>query len=166
MVKKLKKSLPVLAIMGCIYLNLELIMRAINYELNGCLPIKFISLCGWTSLWMFPIGGLCGLFVGWINENGRHIRIILQALIGTLGIYTIEFTSGVICNRWLGLGLWDYSHMPLNLLGQITLLYFPIWFLLTPFAMWIDDIARYLIYDEDKPCTLVQLYKKLFTLKK
>lgn len=166
MKKAIKRAIPVLAIMGCIYLNLELIMRAIGFELNGCLPIKPISLCGWTSLWMFPIGGLCGLFVGVLNERGRKLKLIIQALIGTLGIYSIELISGLICNVWLGFGIWDYSHLPLNIMGQVTLLYFPVWFLLTPLAMWVDDIARHIIYDKEKPCTLFVYYKRLFTLKK
>ena len=42
-----------------------------------------------------------------------------QMLICSIIITAVEFTSGLILNVWLGLGIWDYSNMPFNILGQI-----------------------------------------------
>lgn len=57
-----------------------------------------------------------------------------QGFIGMILCYISEFTVGVILNIILKLDVWDYSShrigiIPLNLLGQITLYYFWIWYL-------------------------------------
>lgn len=138
-------------------------MRALRHELGPCFGVKYIAFCGWTSLWMFPIGGFCGVFIGALNEQKKKLKIITQALVGTLGVFGIEFTTGMFFNVLLGFKLWNYSHLPLNLFGQISLVYFPIWFFLVPLTMWVDDILRHFLYGEDKPETLGSVYKRLFT---
>ena len=52
-------------------------------------------------------------------------------LCGALAITTVEFAIGCIVNRWLHLEVWDYSDLPLNLLGQISLPFSLIWFALS-----------------------------------
>lgn len=159
-----KKNLSILCIFGGIYLILELCMRTFRCELVGWHGLSRLSLAGWTTLWMFPIGGLCGLFVGLLNERIK-LPVLVMALIGTLGIFTIELITGFLFNILLNLNLWSYHGWPLNILGQITLLYAPLWFLIfCPLAMWIDDVLRHLIYEEEKPGTLFSFYKRFFTL--
>ena len=161
-----KKSILLFIVMGVVYLNLEIFMRAMRGDLfkAGFHDVKWISLAGWTSLWMFLIGGINGLFIGSLNEGTKKVPVPLwaQSLIGMLIIFLIEFFSGFILNVRLKLNIWSYKGWPLNIMGQITLLYIPLWFLMIPFVIWLDDIARHLLFQEKKPGTLVSFYKKLF----
>jgi len=44
------------------------------------------------------------------------------------GVITgVEFALGILLNRVLGLRIWDYSEVPLNLLGQVCLPYSLLW---------------------------------------
>ncbi|MBQ3003172.1 MAG: hypothetical protein IJD82_05525, partial [Clostridia bacterium] len=43
----------------------------------------------------------------------------------------VEFVTGLIVNHWLHLSVWDYSDVPLNLLGQICLPFSLVWFVIT-----------------------------------
>jgi uncharacterized membrane protein len=68
------------------------------------------------------------------------------------GIITaVEFVSGLILNLWLNLGVWDYSHMPLNLFGQICLPYAGLWFALSAVGIVLDDILRWKFFGEQTP---------------
>jgi uncharacterized membrane protein len=51
----------------------------------------------------------------------------------------------------LGLGVWDYSGLPLNVLGQISLLYSVLWMPLVVFAVWLDDFLRWKLWGEERP---------------
>lgn len=151
--------------MGLVYLDLELFMRAMRGDLlrAGFQDVKWLSLAGWTTLWMFVIGGVSGVVIGSLNELNKSLPMWLQCLIGMIVVFDIELMTGLVCNVWLKLNLWSYEGWVLNIYGQITLVYAPLWFLLTPFVIWLDDVLRFYIYDEDKPDTLFSCYKKLFT---
>lgn len=53
-----------------------------------------------------------------------------QALVCAALATAVEFVAGVVLNLWLGLGVWDYAHLPLNLFGQICLSYSMLWWAL------------------------------------
>lgn len=76
---------------------------------------------------------------------------ILQQLIAATGITMIEFISGLILNVWLGLNMWDYSNMPGNILGQICPQFTLLWFFLSAFGIFLDDLIRWLLFGEEKP---------------
>ena len=66
----------------------------------------------------------------------RHIVVV--GLIGGLIITTGELFGGLIINKLLGLGAYDYSHMyigkvPLHFLGQINVFHSMIWFVMASF---------------------------------
>lgn len=63
----------------------------------------------------------------------------------------VEFITGLVVNIWLGLGVWDYSNMPFNLLGQICLPFAFAWVALSAIAIVLDDYLRYWIFGEEKP---------------
>ena len=76
---------------------------------------------GWSHWTMFILGGICFIYLGLINEIlSWNTPLWQQILIGTAGITALEFLTGCIVNLWLGWGIWDYSGMPGNILGQIT----------------------------------------------
>ena len=151
-----KKKFILFNIIGIIYIFVEVVWKALTEP--------GLNLFGHTSLWMYLIGGICGIIVGYLNEATR-LKVWQQTISGTGIILLIEFCSGLIFNVWLGLDLWDYSELPFNLMGQISLPFALCWFLLCPFVIWFDDYLRYLLFNEKRNCTLIQVYIKLFTLK-
>ncbi len=126
----MKRILTIWAILGAVYVALEVVFR------------------GYSHPSMLIVGGLCGLLVGAVNQFPRFYRapVIVQALIGTLIVLTVEFISGCVLNLWLGLGIWDYSNQPGNLLGQICPLYGLLWLFIMPLAIWAEDTACWLIW--------------------
>ena len=101
---------------------------------------------------MFLVGGLCFVLIGGINNYlPWSLGIVQQSLIGAVIITAVELIAGLIVNVWLGLGVWDYSNLPLNFMGQISLLFFVLWIPLATVAIFIDDWLRYKLFDEEKP---------------
>ena len=66
-------------------------------------------------------------------------------------ITVLEFIFGVVLNIWLGLQIWDYSGMPLNIMGQICLPFTVAWYFLSAAAIILDDYIRYWLFGEEKP---------------
>lgn len=122
---------------------------------------------GWTNIAMLFVGGLCCLLIGLLDEfpNRFNLKIWQQCIIGTIIILAIEFVSGVILNIWLKLKIWDYSETWGNVMGQICVAYGFLWFILTPFVIWLDDFLRWKMYGEEKPHHVRQIYKDLIRLK-
>lgn len=107
---------------------------------------------GRTHWTMFIVGGLCFIFCGGINEwFDWEMPLWKQMLICSMGITGIEFISGVFINIVFKLNVWDYSNLPLNIFGQVSLLYSVLWFFLSLAAIVLDDWLRYWFFDEEKP---------------
>jgi uncharacterized membrane protein len=101
---------------------------------------------------MFAVGGLCFLLIGGINNRVPWgLGFLWQALGGGAIITATELISGLILNVWVGLGVWDYSQMPFNVMGQICLPYSLLWILISAFAIWLDDNLRWKLFNEQKP---------------
>ena len=107
---------------------------------------------GYTHFSMFFVGGLCFVLVGGINEKlPWNMAFVSQMMIASLLVTAVEFFAGVILNLLLGLGVWDYSTLPYNLLGQISLIFSVGWFFLSAVGILLDDWLRYIIYGEERP---------------
>lgn len=107
---------------------------------------------GFSHPSMFVLGGVCFVLVGFINELlPWYMDLGLQALLGAIIITAAEFVTGLIVNVWLGLDVWDYSALPFNLLGQISLQYFLLWIPLAALAIVLDDHIRYRLFGEARP---------------
>ena len=137
MKEKLKAILKhaVLALCGgCVYFLIEMAWRGHSH---------------WT---MAVLGGVCFVLIGDINEFiPWNMPLILQGAIGSGIVTVLELASGIILNLWLGLGIWDYSNMPFNLLGQICLPFTLLWVALSIVAVALDDWLRYWLFGEDRP---------------
>ena len=59
--------------------------------------------------------------------------------------------AGLILNVWLGLGIWDYTNMPGNVMGIICPQFTAAWVGLSLLAILLDDWLRYRMFGEDKP---------------
>jgi uncharacterized membrane protein len=120
---------------GCLWLLIEMLWR------------------GWTHQAMLFVGGVCFVLIGLINEFRLtwDMPLLLQGLIAAATVTAVEFVSGLVLNVWLRLGIWDYSSLPLNLLGQIQLYFVGAWYALSIVGIIIDDYLRYWFFDEEKP---------------
>ena len=137
MMSKLKITIKYLflgVIGSIIYMNLEILWR------------------GYTHWTMGVLGGICFICLGLINEIlSWETPLILQMFIGSIIITILEFITGCIVNLWLGWDVWDYSNLPLNLLGQICLPFSILWYFISAIGIVIDDYIRYIYFDEERP---------------
>lgn len=53
-----------------------------------------------------------------------------------------EFLAGLVLNVWLGLGIWDYSGIPGNVMGQICLPFTGLWLLVSLVCIPLFDHIR------------------------
>lgn len=90
---------------------------------------------GYTHWTMTLTGGLCMAMLMFIST--LSLALPLKWLIGALSITAVEFTVGCVVNLALDWHVWDYSDLPLNLLGQISLPFTGVWFLLSIPAIFI-----------------------------
>lgn len=87
-----------------------------------------VAFRGWSHWSMAVCGGLALLFLYRFNERWPRLSLPLRAFIGALAVTALEFCAGCVFNLWLGMKIWDYSNLPLQLLGQICLPFSVIWF--------------------------------------
>ncbi len=85
---------------------------------------------GYTHWSMGICAGVCLLGIYAFEKAFSYTPPILKYCLGALFITFNEFITGCIVNVWLGWNVWDYSKTPLNVCGQICLLYSVLWFLL------------------------------------
>lgn len=91
------------------------------FDTGGVLYVMIeLAWRGWSHWTMFVLGGLCFIYLGLINEAlSWDMPLWQQIWIGAVGITALEFLTGCVVNLWLGWGVWDYSGIPGNILGQI-----------------------------------------------
>lgn len=107
---------------------------------------------GYTHWTMGVVGGVCFILVGAINEFIPWSMCLLsQMCYGGVIITAVEFVAGLILNVWLGLNIWDYSNMSLNVMGQICVPYALMWVGLSGIAIVLDDVIRWKFFNEEKP---------------
>lgn len=124
MKKWLKKEFFIFIIFGISYFTLEILYR------------------GYSNWTMIFLGGIVSVLIGLINEITPNMRMWKQMLLGTILVTLFEFILGYILNIKLGLGIWDYSNIPFNIMGQICLPFSFLWFVLSYFVIILDDILK------------------------
>lgn len=82
---------------------------------------------GFTHPTMSIAGGVSIIFIDTVAKRLSELSIIYKALICGLFITLIEFIIGYIMNVNLDAGIWDYSLMPLNLMGQVCFSFSVLW---------------------------------------
>ena len=75
----------------------------------------------------------------------------LQALICAILMTLTELVAGCVLNLWLGLDVWDYSHLPGNLFGQICPQFSAIWWVLCFMFIPVFDWLRYAVQGGERP---------------
>ena len=84
----------------------------------------------YTHYTMGIAGGLCLLILYRLFKSRPYIPLLKKCILGSLIITAIELLFGIVLNRLLKLKRWDYSEMPLNILGQVCPLFSLYWLLL------------------------------------
>lgn len=130
------------------------VMKLLHLALIGGASYLWIEILwrGHTHWTMGVVGGLCFIVIGLSNEIlPFDIPLYLQAIIATLLVTLIELIAGLIINIWFELSVWDYSQLPLNILGQICVPYMLLWLPLSMLAIIVYRLLRYWLFNEDKP---------------
>ena len=122
------------AIAGLMYMGIEVAWRGYSHWTMGVLAF-FLAI-------PLDIANDC---MEW------HEPLLKQAFLGMLTVTAAEFLAGCILNLWLGLGIWDYSSMPLNLLGQVCVPYMALWFLLCIPVIVVFDHLEWKLCGGEKP---------------
>lgn len=133
---------------------LKTILKLAALSLVGSIIYVCIEMLwrGYTHPSMFILGGICFVAIGLINELFPwDMGLLWQSLIGAVIVTALEFITGLIVNVWLGMGVWDYSGLPFNIMGQICLPFFFAWMALAVVAIVLDDYLRYWLFGEEKP---------------
>ena len=116
------------------------------FFLIGAVGYGIIELAwrGRTHPTMLACGGICFLIIFYIAEHLSSLHILLRAALCSLSVTLVELCFGIVFNVYLHMGVWDYSRVPFNFMGQICPVYSFLWFLLSlvviPFANWLNCI--------------------------
>lgn len=97
---------------------------------------------GFTHPTMGLAGGVSLCVLSLIESKLKELNMIYKAILGGLFITSVEFTIGLIMNIGLNAGIWDYSLMPLNLLGQISFSFSVVWCAISIPVMKLTEIIR------------------------
>lgn len=125
------------------------ILFLIGGRLYYCIEIMWRGHSHWT---MAVVGGVCFVLIGGLNNYlPWEMPIWKQALCGSALVTAMELVAGIILNLYLGLGIWDYSGLPCNLLGQICLPFSLLWVALSVLCIFVDDALRWRLFHEEKP---------------
>ena len=131
----------------------EIIKLSLLFLMGGMIYFAIeVAFKGDSHVSMFIVGGMAFLLIGGINNYFDHdMPLAWQMLCSAVIITFLELVSGLIVNVWLGLGVWDYSNIPLNFMGQICPRFFLIWYFLSLAGIFLDDFFRYRMFGEEKP---------------
>lgn len=111
-------------IAGCIYLLIELVWRGRTH---------------WT---MLPLSAVIFVCAGVLDERENPPPFWAQVAIGTIIATALEFVAGLILNVWIGLGVWDYSNLQGNVLGQICPQFTLAWAVLVLISIRIENFMH------------------------
>ncbi len=119
----MEKNLTLFLTGGAIYPALEILCR------------------GKTDFSMALAGGTCVCLIDLICNNRLKAKPLGIKCVAGSGIITfVEFGIGIIVNLILKQNVWDYSQMPMNILGQICFPFSLLWGFITIPAMQLGPL--------------------------
>ena len=110
-----------------------------------------IAARGHTHWTMTLLGGACLVGLYALASAWAARPLWLQALAGAAGITAAELAVGLVVNLGLGWQVWDYSDLPWNILGQVSLKYSALWLPVSLAGIVLDDCLRYRWFGEERP---------------
>lgn len=97
----------------------------------------------WT---MILAGGICFIIFSVIAEKLATKPLAIKAVLASLCITLIELIFGVIFNIHFKMNVWDYSDIPMNILGQICPIFSFFWcilsFIFLPLASLLNEMIK------------------------
>ena len=100
---------------------------------------------GYTH-WTMPItGGICFIII-YVIGNFMTEPLWKKWIMCASCITTVEFVVGSIVNLGLNWTVWDYSGLPMNFMGQISLRFFLLWLTLAIPTVFLSNILRYYLF--------------------
>ncbi len=96
---------------------------------------------GYTH-WTMALTGGTVLALLYVINSRRTMTLIKSCFIGSVLITGLELCVGIFDNIIMGWNVWDYTDMPLNVLGQICLPFSGLWFLLCIPAYYLCHAIR------------------------
>lgn len=103
---------------------------------------------GRTHWSMVLAGGICFVMFAKIAETWRHRSLAFKATLCALGVTAVEFVFGVVFNLILHKNVWDYSDVPLNIMGQVCPLYTVLWGILALGFVPLSEKIRAIVQGE------------------
>ena len=104
---------------------------------------------GFTHWTMGALGGISLILIGIIDElTTKDLPLLVQAPLASIIITILEYYAGCILNLKLGMDIWDYSELPLNIDGQVCLYFSLAWMVLGMVAVVIDNLIRHYFFGE------------------
>ncbi|MDO4742989.1 MAG: hypothetical protein Q4B04_03000 [bacterium] len=97
---------------------------------------------GYTHPSMLLAGGICFYTITIISNRLANLNVLYKCAVSSLIITTVELVFGCVFNLLLKCDVWDYSHIPFNLKGQICLLFSLLWGLLSLALFPICKLCR------------------------
>lgn len=82
---------------------------------------------GYTHWSMLAAGAICVWAVDYLDRRAGGLPDFAKALLCGLIITTVELLFGMVFNYYASAGVWDYSALPFDFLGQICLYYTLLW---------------------------------------
>lgn len=119
-------------------------MKNIRIFLIGALGYGLLEILwrGYTHPSMLLTGGICFLLINIISNYFYELSLFKKSLLSAFVITAAEITVGVIVNIKMNLNVWDYSALPFNIIGQVSLLYSFLWFVLSAVLIKILDFIK------------------------
>ncbi len=121
-----------------------------------------------THISMFIAGGLALCIINSLCcKHFDKKSLFIKCLMGSSIITVIEYITGIIVNKIMHLNVWDYSHLPFNVSGQICLLFSFLWFLITIPAISVCKVINKRCPDfKNNYFTSIfkKIYNKIFVL--
>ena len=107
---------------------------------------------GFVTYWEQAKAKLVGVDPAVIAQyNVVSAPVAAQMALGACIVTFFEFWTGVLVNRVMHLGVWDYSAAPFNLLGQICLPFTLLWFPLCGIGILLDRGMRRALFGTQAP---------------
>ena len=119
----MRKFLSLFLAGGIIYPCLEIICR------------------GYSDFSMAVAGGLCLCLIDRVcNYRLKARPLVEKCAVGSMIITTVEFITGILVNLVLKLNVWDYSQLPMNIMGQVCVPFSLLWSLITIPALQLCNL--------------------------
>ncbi len=107
----------------------------------GLIEILFRGFTHWS---MVITGGAAFVSLYIINNALNDTSIFIKAVLGMIVITALEFTVGIVVNKIFALQVWDYTNMPGNIMGQISLQFSACWYGISIVSFIIFDNIHYI----------------------